>query len=192
MLRLNAVLTSARLGNKTAITNMWCNRLSNVLVPAVTSSSKKNFPSLVTNQAVGDLSELWSYGIYHSFISICPALPMNIHFCMAAAEDEPELLLSKLWEEWQSHPNETIRVQAGLHFYSCFCRNLKLDWSLLWLQEAPGAVSKFSLKEARAFGIVSWKCVSENITFNCLTLPNFFFCLSVVPSIKLFLLANWI
>lgn len=140
MPRLTAVLTSACLGSKTATTNIRCNRLSNILASAVTCSSKKNFPAPVTNQAVGDLSALWSYGIYHPPISICPALPTSIRFCPDAAEEESDLLLSGLRGEWQSHPNETIRLWAALRFYSCFCGNLKPDCFLLWLREAPGAV----------------------------------------------------
>lgn len=140
MLHLNTVLTSACLGSKTATTNMRCNRLSNILASAVTCSSKKNFPAPVTNQAVGDLSELWSYGIYHSSVSVCPALPTSIRFCPDAAKEESDLLLSGPGRDWQSHPNETIILRGGLHFYSCFCRNLKLDCFLLWLRAAPGAV----------------------------------------------------
>lgn len=58
MPRLNAVLTSACLGSKTATINMRRNRLSNIPASAVTCSSNENFPALVANQAVGDLSEL--------------------------------------------------------------------------------------------------------------------------------------
>lgn len=140
MLCLNAVLTSACLGSKTATTNMQCNRLSNILASAVTCSSKKKCPAQVTAQAVGDLSELWSCGICHSSIRVCPALPMSIRFCLDAAEEESDLLLSRHRGEWQSYPNETIRLWDGLHFYSRFCRNLKLDCFLLWLWEAPGGV----------------------------------------------------
>lgn len=30
--------------------------------------------------------------------------------------------------EPQSHPDKTIRLWAGLHFYSCFCRNI--NWTV--------------------------------------------------------------
>lgn len=42
--------------------------------------------------------ELWSYGIDHSSISACPALPASIPFCLDAAEEEWDLLLSRLGE----------------------------------------------------------------------------------------------
>lgn len=125
---LNVVLTSACPGSKTAPTNRPCNRLSHTLPSAVSCSSRKIFPAPVANQAVGDLSELWSYGIYHSSISACPALPASIHFCLDAAEEEWDLLLSRLGGEPQSHPNETIRLWAGLHFCSCSCRNI--NWAV--------------------------------------------------------------
>lgn len=92
---LNAALTS---GSKTAPTNRPCNRLSHPLSSALSCPSRKMFPAAVTNQAVGDLSELWSSGIYHSSISACPALPASIRFCLDAAEEEWDLLLSGLGE----------------------------------------------------------------------------------------------
>lgn len=75
--------------------NRPCNRLSHPLPSALSRSSREIFPAPVTNQAVGDLSELWSNGIYHSSISACPALPVSIHFCLAAAEEEWDLLLGE-------------------------------------------------------------------------------------------------
>lgn len=53
--RLNAALTS---GSETAPTNRPCNRLSHPLPSALSRSSREIFPAPVTNQAVGDLSEL--------------------------------------------------------------------------------------------------------------------------------------
>lgn len=192
MPRLNAVLTSACLGNRTATTNVRHNRLSNILASAVSCSSKNEFPAPVINRAVGDLSKLWSSGFYHSFFSVCPALPTNIQSCPDAAEEESDPLLSGLQGERQARPNETISLRAGLHFCSCFCRSLELDCFLLWLWKAPGAVcsSVCFWCNLIAFGVISWKCVSETITFNCLALPSLFCFLSIALSIKSFLSAN--
>lgn len=117
---LNVVQTSASPGSRTAPTNRPCNRLSHPLPSALSCSSRKIYPAPVTNQDMGDLSELWSYGIYHASISACPALPGSIQFCLEAAEEEWDLLLRGLRGELQSHANETISLWAGLHFYSCF------------------------------------------------------------------------
>lgn len=120
MPRLNAVLTSACLGSKTATINTRCNRLSNIRASAVTCSSKELFPALVTNQAVGDLSELRSSGICHASISVRPALPTSILVCPDAAEEESDLLLSRLRGDWQFHPNETISLRAVCIFIPAF------------------------------------------------------------------------
>lgn len=72
--------------------------VTDTLPSALSCSSRKIFPAPVPNQAVGDVSELWSSGIYHSSISACPALPASIGFCLDAAEEEWDLLLSRLGE----------------------------------------------------------------------------------------------
>lgn len=72
LLHLNAALMPFCPGSSTAPTDRPCNRLSHPLPSASSCSSRKFFPAPVTNQGMGDLSELWDLSLIHQRLSRSP------------------------------------------------------------------------------------------------------------------------